>query len=448
VSAEPPLRRLPGKSQSRKNPARRKKKKAGFNFVPLLIGAAAIFVIVVVGGLLYSQFMPSDEDAGSQLAGGTAGQGGNSVQVDSLPELSPEPVSDAEARQFADALAQAAATGNNSVFSRLLNYRSIIDRAISDVDVPQQIKSQFTQGALTGGTQVSAQVIQAVKAGGSYQPVNYRTEDGRRKVLFRLTGEAGLNYHLFDLIKVNGETRVGDMFIALTGENMSATLRRVFIPLAQTANRSLLDRLMGKEKTIVQHWDTIEKLRRGFQSGQYQVGMMNYHKLPPELQQMKFVLLLRIQAAAADPLSNQYASALGAFRSAHPNSVAANFMAIDYFVLKQQYAESLAAVEKLDEFAQNDPYLNILRGSVTLLNGDPNKAKSLMLPMLQDPVFGKEATTAYLDVVIALNDHQGTLDTLLELEAKHGLQFPRSLANSEGFENFARSTQHDEFKRR
>lgn len=357
-------------------------------------------------------------------------------------------VTESDAQVFVTELERAAASGNTSTFNRLINYRSIIDRAISDVDVPQTMKNQFRLGALKSSSQITTQILQAVKAGGTYKVVNHRAENGQRSVLFRLNAETGLNYHLFELIKVDGETRAGDLFVALTGEYVSSSLRRVFVPLAQQANRSLLDRLLGKEKVMVKHWPTIEKLRRAFQSGQYQVGMSHFNKLPPELQREKFVLILRFQAASANPLGQEYSDAIGAFRTAHPDSVAANFMAIDYFVLKKEYAKSLEAVEVLNEFTQGDPYLNVMRGNLTLLSGDASGAQKLLSPMLDDPEFGNEATTLYLDVVLALGDHQGTLETLLALEAKHGLQFPRTLRGAEGFEAFAKSPQHKDFQNR
>ena len=440
-------RQLPAKKgKSRTPPARRKKKTGSTNLKPVLIGCAALFVIVSVGWTIASRFLPKGSDPVSPTTGDTSGPG--MAEPRERFRVPFAPVSESDAQVFVTELERAAASGDSRTFSRLINYRSIIDKAISDVDVPQTIKNQFRMGALKGGTQMTTQILQTLKAGGTYKVVNYRNENGQRQVLFRMNAETGLNYHLFDLIKVDGETRAGDMFVALTGEYISSTLRRLFVPLAQQANRSLLDRLMGKEKVIVQHWPTIEKLQRAFQSGQYQAGMVQFNKLPPELQREKFILVLRFNAASANPLGQEYSDAIGAFRAAHPNSVAASFMAIDYFVLKKEYAKSLAAIAVLDDFTHSDPYLNIMRGGVQTLSGDVSGAQRSLKPMLDDPDFGKEATTAYLDVAMALHDHQETLETLLALEAKHGLQFPQSLRGVEGFEAFASSPQHKDFQNR
>jgi DNA-directed RNA polymerase subunit RPC12/RpoP len=441
-----PQPRLPAKKGKSRTATARQKTNSNSNLKPFLIGGASLLAVLLVGVIIMSLFGTKGGSAVSTTSGDRSNPG--LAETPARAKIPSAPVSESDAQVFVTELERAAASGDSRTFNRLINYRAIIDRAITDVDVPQTIKNQFRLGALNGGTQMTTQILKAIKAGGTYKVVNYRNENGQRQVLFRMNGETGLNYHLFDLIKVDGETRAGDMFVALTGEYVSSSLRRLFVPLAQQANRSLLDRLMGKDKILVEHWATIEKLQRAFLSGQYQAGMVHFNKLPPELQQEKFVLILRFNAASANPLGREYSEAISAFRAAHPNSVAANFMAIDYFLLKKEYAKSLAAIAILDDFTHSDPYLNIMRGNIQTLSGDASGAQRSLKPMLDDPDFGKEATTAYLDVAMALGDHQETLDTLLALETKHGLQFPRSLRGAEGFEAFASSPQHKDFQNR
>ncbi len=414
----------------------------------IILAAVGVGVLVVFGVAAVTPYylMGGRDDAASDVTG-VGGDAGSSV----VPELPVEAnaLSNAEANAFAEQLEQAVNSGDQATVARYLNYSGLIDRAVNGVDAPERWKEGFKRGLVFSGSGLAQAIItQAGSDDGSYMFVRRSSDGGTQQVLFRLiTSEGGLNYHRFDLARVSGEVRAADMFIAASGENLTASFRRLC--LVSAPQQSLLSRLAGKEKLFVKHGKLVQQTQKAFSSGDYRGGMRMYDQLPPEIQREKFLLLPRIRAAGQGNFNNaDYLKALEAFRTAYPKSVAADLLSIDTHFLRKEYGKSIDAIDRLEQFVGLDPYLDIFRGRIHHLKGDDKRAAELMRPLLKDEDLGKDATVSYLDVVIALPDHAETLETLLRLEREYGLEFPRDLSTIDVFKQFAATPQHAKFKQR
>lgn len=439
--AVPEQRRRPPASKKSKP---RKKSGSTSPIVFVVLGLGFIVVAAISAGAAYVIWGTEDGDAPTVAGTGDS----NASSVPDLP-AQPNAITEREADAFAEKLEQAVNSGDQSTVVRLLNYSSIVERAMENLEAPSRWKQGFAKGLVGTGPRLAQAIItQARSDDGSYMFVRRVDDGGRQQALFRLiSSEGGLNYHRFDLVRVGGEVRIGDIFLAASGENMSTSFHRLC--LASAPDQSFLERLAGKEKLFVKHGKQILATQQAFAAGNFQAGMQSYNQLPTEIQREKFLLLLRIKAAAQGNFNNpEYLQALEAFQSAFPRSSAADLIAIDVHVIRKEFDKALAAIDRLDQFIGTDPYLDISRGTVNFAKGDNKTAEGLIRPLLHDPKLGRDATISYLDVVLALKDHEATLETLLRLESNYGLQFPRDLSGTAGFEFFASSQQHRRFKSR
>ena len=75
------------------------------------------------------------------------------------------------------------------------------------------------------------------------------------------------------------------------------------------------------------------------------------------------VLLLRLQAAQSLNNEAEYTQSIEDYRTAHPEDACVDLLSIDFHVVKKQYPEALACIDRLDHAVLGDPYLQILRAN-------------------------------------------------------------------------------------
>jgi hypothetical protein len=194
------------------------------------------------------------------------------------------PLTDEECQQFAVRLEKAARSGNQVEFSKLFDWEALLYRSISStVEVPG-FRKGFIQGVARGQTGLSKQIVEAVTKGGSYRLLRVRTKDGQKQLLFRLLfSDGALNYQEVMLVRrPGGKIRVIDMYVYLTGEPFSSTVRRLYLPVAAEHSRGQVGKLFGSEQELVKHLPTFQKLTAAVQQGNHAEALRLYSTLPPD----------------------------------------------------------------------------------------------------------------------------------------------------------------------
>ena len=74
------------------------------------------------------------------------------------------------------------------------------------------------------------QITSQSAQGGTYKFLRCHEQDGQLRVLFRLlTPEGGLNYHDLVVRKYSDSVRVADIYVAVSGELLSKTMRQLYV---------------------------------------------------------------------------------------------------------------------------------------------------------------------------------------------------------------------------
>jgi hypothetical protein len=288
--------------------------------------------------------------------------------------------SDEQCRQFAMTLEQAVRAGDAAAYQAPIDIDAILAAATRGVEGAEKSKRGFAKGVkqtFHAQNDFGRRVVEAVQGGGSYRLLRVHDKGAEKLALFRMVlAGGGVNYHDMTLaLGPDGKVRAADVYVFLTAEKLSETLRRSFLPLAAEESKSLLAKLTGAESDFIKNIDKFGRIPEAIAAGRYREALDIYYQLPPSLRKDKSFLLLRLQAAmhAGD---QAYLAAIRDFRAYHPHDPCVDIISIDKFILGKQYREASQAIDRLDAAVGGDPYLNVIRGNLHLLQNETGPAKA------------------------------------------------------------------------
>jgi tetratricopeptide (TPR) repeat protein len=310
------------------------------------------------------------------------GCGKSSSDPESLPPA-PVPVgvgdlSDEECRDVAQRLDEAVQSGEMAKVNSVFDWDLCLERAVFGLDLPDQTRRDLKMGMLTTlqNQGLFRELVNAVEQGGSFKFLRIHDVDGQKRALFRLVlPTAGVNFHDYMLTKdATGQVRIYDVFIYLTGEPISETIRRVLLQFAANENRGMFDRLAGREQLMIKHFAEVNRIILSLQQKDPGTALDTYNRLPEELKEQQFLLLLAMRASQEAFDDAAYQEILERFRRAHPDNPAMNFVSIDYFAMREEYDKALEAVNGLPETIVHDPYVEFLRAGVYIASKQYDEA--------------------------------------------------------------------------
>lgn len=430
--------RRPKKKATKKRKAKKSSSNSGL-VIAIVAGGLIMLTIGIIGA--YKIF--------NKNGNSTFASNGNSISGDEAEEPIPTiqrgpAITDTECQSFIDAMERAVSQNNRIEFQRLMNFEGVIDKSITGIELSSKNKADFKRGLRTAIPQWTSQFMAQITTG-SYQHLRTQTgPNGIRQVLFRLNSDDGLNYHRFDLVRtVSNQIVCGDFYIFTTGEYYSQTMRRILLPIIAHETRSIMERLTGTDNALVANLTELQEIQRLTQQGDYAGAMRIYKSLPEELRREKFALLIRINSAS-ELNETEYVAAMEDFRKYHPNDVCLDLIGIDYFLLKKQYAKSLACIDRLNEAVGGDPALAMLSAPILGLQERYPEALQKLQPFTRDEVHAEEAYTLLLDIYVAQNNHEETARTLSTLTDRFGYEW--DVESAPEFSAFVASAAYNDWR--
>jgi hypothetical protein len=275
------------------------------------------------------------------------------------------------AQVFAQRIATAVQSGQGAALDDAIDVDAILERAYRGLDASDASKREFAAGVKKSfgfGGLISKEIEQS----GSYELLRVRAVKGKQRALFRLISPSGVNYHDMELEPTrNGKSqRVVDIFIFLSGEWLSETMRRAFLPVVAHEKRGA----GGAERAFIDNLPKITELSTAVRKGEHARVLAIYKTLPPEVQKDRNVMLMYYQAASKTG-DAEYARALSAIQKAFPNDPALDLLLFDDYFLKKNYDGALAAVARVRRALGGDAYLDFLEGNIYYSKGDQAGAK-------------------------------------------------------------------------
>ena len=283
------------------------------------------------------------------------------------------PIALKEAELWGKMFAKDVELGRFESVRRQFDFVALAERAIEGMSLRPAVRHGLIEGMREGDL---TQQIFHTDGLGSYRFMKAEYKGGMIIVRFRvLHPENGLNYH--DLIVERGdrgEIRVVDMIPAASGELASSSLRRIWMAMLVREDRSLLDRIRGKDRAWLDDTEGILRMTDFNRAGEYEKVLKEYDALPKSIREMKGMMLLAIGAAgAADDA--RYLALLNRYAALFAGDPSLELILIDKYILEESYEKALRGIDRLDQIVGGDPYLDTMRATVLYMMGDLERAK-------------------------------------------------------------------------
>jgi tetratricopeptide (TPR) repeat protein len=271
-----------------------------------------------------------------------------------------QPITKEEAVKFAVTLTHAVGGHNGDRFTELLDLESFEKRIMSESG--DKLKRSTVKEAvdeIKSGT-FGKQIILSLGEKGTYRLVKQYEKDHHQHLIFRLYNEE-INYHDIELIKKHGTVKIADIFVYVTGENLSYTLAQALLSFTEDmATGSPIEQKDLKK---------ITRIKKYLREDKHQQANQLFISLPQELREQRLFKIINIQIASG--LSNeQYLAAMNSFQHDYPDATNIYLIMLDAYFLNKDTPGVLRCVNKLDSLINKDPFLDYYRAIAYRLGND------------------------------------------------------------------------------
>jgi tetratricopeptide (TPR) repeat protein len=271
------------------------------------------------------------------------------------------PLTDEECAAFGKQLASWLSTHDLEALEQSFDPLALLDRVMDGLDLSEKDADDFRAGALG---EVKDGLIRQFGQVKKAQFLRVVQRPGGKRVLVRVHLKGGINYFEFVCARrASGKLKWVDMFIYITGDMMSNTIRTAALPMIAEMKKGILERLTGSESSYVEHLPEIQRAMGLLRDGKPAEAAPILKALPAEMQTNRSVLMLRLQVAQAVSESD-YLKVIQDWETAYPNDSALALISIDGDVMRKNFTGAIAHVDVLDRLVGGDPYLNCIRGNI------------------------------------------------------------------------------------
>jgi tetratricopeptide (TPR) repeat protein len=216
------------------------------------------------------------------------------------------------------------------------------------------------------GTKITA----SLSAKGTYSLVKHYEKDKVHHLLFRLYDDGMINYHDYELIRTGGQPKVADIYIYMSGENLSETLKTLFVQFKDEFKESSKNETAGWIKRMPDIRSLITK-------GKHQEALEIYNSMPGKIKQGRIFQIVHVEICSG--LSDEeYNKAITDYETLYPNEPNMQLLLIDGYILRKDYDKALNAVNELDKMIDKDPMLDFHRAMCyTLMKDDVKRVECL-----------------------------------------------------------------------
>jgi len=393
---------------------------------------AALFVSAFTSCSQQTSKVPYQADAGAQ----------------SPPQVG-EPLNASECEEFAEQFLAKLRAGDAPGATALWDHDALLNRATGGIDAPPGLRDWYhaqlrERHKQSGG--IVGMLLKSIGSGANIRKLRCRSVEGESRALLRLVDPAGaVTYLDFVLVRGDGVVRAVDFHALVAGELFSHGLRREYLMMVANESGGVLEKLTGVETDWVKHHADMKRLMESMET-QPQEAQRIYRSLPERLRNEKTLLLLHMSLASASGDDETYFAALERFRELHPKDPAIDLLSIDSYAAKGDFAQALAAIDRVDKQVEGDIALNLYRSTVHLLAQRFDQARELAQNVI---VAEPDLVSAYwllVRVSLAEQDFDETLRLLKTIAERFGTPTD-DFARDEEYAGFIKSVQYDEWRK-
>jgi len=344
---------------------------------------------------------------------------------------------------FARKIERAVSQGNGQLMDAAFDLDILMERMLGGRGISAKTISGIKQG-VRQSLDLGRQLNRIVANGGSYKLLKLHRQGNELRALYRLQAEDGLNYHDAVLVKKNGRVRIADIYVFISGEYLSATMRRFALPVITRQEKSPLMKLLTKESEFVKSFPRVMSMTNAVRAGKPVEALGIYDKLPASVQRDKSVMLLRFKAATLKgPGSLEYRKAMVDMEQLFPDDPCLHLLALDLHVLRKEYPKAFKAINAIEKATGDTAYMNFLRGNAYYLQKKPDQAKAALERSVKQEPSLLQAHSSLIILALEAKDWSAVSLRLTGVEKDSGVQ----LDDLEKMEAFAEYVKTDEYRK-
>lgn len=362
------------------------------------------------------------------------------------PFLACTAVTEDEARHLAEAVAKGLNALDPKPLAQALDLELIFGQAIHDLRMSEKERRGFIAGALGAAAkdnQIPSRWITALANKDRVRLLRVHQVDGHQRAQLRMLVGDGLNY--LDLVIARtpaGQIRVVDYADMANGELLTRSIASVAIPAVAEMTGTPLERLIqgGSGSSFTNALGTLPDIRKLLESGKPKEALAKFNTLPEAYRTTRAGLMMNVQIAQM--LGNtEYLAVLQEVDRRFPNDPSLSLLQIDAHWLSKRYAKAQRAIDRVDEGAGGDPYLDSLRANLHLESGDLAAAQAASVRACEREPGLVGNWWVRITVSLKAKQHAETARLLDEIRNRFGITFA-DLATIDEYKEFAATPEH------
>ncbi len=241
--------------------------------------------------------------------------------------------------------------------------QALTDRMLKEKNIKNM--SGISEGIKKGLTnsEFDKSIYNIIGKKGSFEKVKVYEKDGKQRVIFRIHGDNGLNYLDMELTKLENKVGIADMFIYMSGENISKTMAEFISRLTDNISEE-------KAQEAMEAFDGVKRLMA---KGNYTQAKKELDRLPMTIRNTRIADVLDMQITAYLE-EDKYLKAIEHFELKYANEPSVQLSMIDLYAVQKDYDKALHSINVLDSLIDKDSFLDYYRGLISYAKGDTDKA--------------------------------------------------------------------------
>ncbi len=364
---------------------------------------------------------------------------------DSTPKVTISPrilkaASEQQVKDLVKELDAAVAHQSSSELGKLVDQAQLMDQILSGFVVVPEEKEEVVRGLMQveGVSDLPDKIVAAVRIGGDYRFVRLISKDGQLRPLYRLTmpEDGGVNYHEL-VVEVSGDKPlITNVYLYLSGESISESVRRVLIPALAAEDPSIVGKLTGSEAQILENRDVLRAINGLTSQEKFAEAFAKFEELSPELLQDRAILMTRlvISQGLGDAEQEKVVEELA---KAAPGQPCSDFPLFALRKKQGRHEDVIQIVDRLQKVIE-DPYLDLLKVDALLATGKADAAREAVVRV--KTVCPDRSDVYWMEIAVSLRTKNfGETARLLDDVGKtFGLEF-RDLSSVPEYSEFVAS---------
>ena len=360
------------------------------------------------------------------------------------------PISEKAALQWSEDLVKAIDSGEGAF--ELIDWTSVMARCAKGVGATPDAIAKFQSGmeqTVATPQGMLGMLSNEVKNGGGFKYMRtFKDAEGTR-IKFRLLPiSGGVNFYDFLMRDNKGKVQAVDIKFASSGEDFSQTMRRFFVPDVAGANKSVLQKLAGKESALIKSLGQIQEMAKAIQANEPAKATEIAAKLPKEVKNEKFCMLIELRAAQMSGDEKVHQEVIERFRGLYPNDAAIDLLSMDYFAMKENFAEALACAQRFQKAMGDEAFMTTLIADLQWQNGQLKEARATVDKAIKlEPDFVSARWTK-VTIADAQKDYASMNKTLKELVTDFGAELdPEAMKKEEFYQDFSKAPEFKDLEK-